>query len=64
MMLKVMYLVQEFIILWEIHKYEKGVGHYESWHVEGSHRLEYGNRMFVSMFYLNDVEEGGRTVFL
>ena len=49
--------------MWEIHKYEKGVGHYESWHVEGSHQFEYGNRMFVSMFYLNDVEEGGRTVF-
>ena len=49
--------------VWEIHKYDKGVGHYESWHTEGSHLYEYGNRMFVSMFYLNDVEEGGRTVF-
>tara|TARA_R100000458_G_C8229981_1_gene211962 strand:+ start:32 stop:715 length:684 start_codon:yes stop_codon:yes gene_type:complete len=49
--------------MWEIHKYEKGTGHYEAWHVEGSNLYEYGNRMFVSMFYLNDVEEGGRTVF-
>ena len=49
--------------MWEIHKYEKGVGHYESWHTEGSHQYEYGNRMFVSMFYLNDVEEGGKTMF-
>tara|TARA_B100001778_G_scaffold328235_1_gene327438 strand:- start:1403 stop:2869 length:1467 start_codon:yes stop_codon:yes gene_type:complete len=49
--------------MWEIHKYDKGVGHYESWHTEGSHLYEYGNRVFTSMFYLNDVEEGGRTVF-
>ena len=49
--------------MWEIHKYEKGIGHYESWHTEGSHMYEYGNRIFTSMFYLNDVEEGGRTVF-
>lgn len=49
--------------IWEIHKYEKGTGHYEAWHTEGSHLYDYGNRMFVSMFYLNDVEEGGRTVF-
>lgn len=49
--------------MWEIHKYEKGKGHYEAWHTEGSQMFEFGNRMFVSMFYLNDVEEGGRTVF-
>ena len=49
--------------MWEVHKYEKGVGHYESWHTEGAHHYEYGNRIFTSMFYLNDVEEGGRTVF-
>jgi len=49
--------------IWEIHKYEKGIGHYESWHTEGAHHYEYGNRIFTSMFYLNDVEEGGRTVF-
>ena len=41
----------------------KGFGHYEAWHTEGSHFYEFGNRMFVSMFYLNDVEYGGRTVF-
>ena len=50
--------------MWEIHKYEKGVGHYESWHTEGSQLFDFGNRMFVSMFYLNDVEEGGTTDFL
>ena len=49
--------------MWEIHKYEKGTGHYEAWHIEGANLYEYGNRMFVSMFYLNDIEEGGRTVF-
>ena len=49
--------------MWEIHKYDKGFGHYEAWHTEGSHFYEFGNRMFVSMFYLNDVEYGGRTVF-
>tara|TARA_B100000287_G_scaffold432738_1_gene492723 strand:- start:918 stop:2006 length:1089 start_codon:yes stop_codon:yes gene_type:complete len=49
--------------MWEIHKYDKGIGHYEAWHTEGAHIYEYGNRVFTSMFYLNDVEEGGRTVF-
>ena len=49
--------------MWEIHKYDKGFGHYEAWHTEGSQFYEFGNRMFVSMFYLNDVEYGGRTVF-
>jgi len=49
--------------MWEIHKYDKGFGHYEAWHTEGSQYYEFGNRMFVSMFYLNDVEYGGRTVF-
>ena len=49
--------------MWEVHKYEKGIGHYEAWHTEGANLYEYGNRIFVSMFYLNDVEEGGRTVF-
>tara|TARA_Y100001937_G_scaffold125418_1_gene192209 strand:+ start:999 stop:2474 length:1476 start_codon:yes stop_codon:yes gene_type:complete len=49
--------------MWEIHKYDKGFGHYEAWHTEGSQYFEFGNRMFVSMFYLNDVEYGGRTVF-
>ena len=49
--------------MWEVHKYDKGFGHYEAWHTEGSQYYEFGNRMFVSMFYLNDVEYGGRTVF-
>ena len=49
--------------MWETHKYQKGKGHYNSWHTEGSHMYEFGNRIFTSMFYLNDVEEGGRTVF-
>jgi len=49
--------------MWEVHKYEKGKGHYNAWHTEGTYIHEYSNRLFVSMFYLNDVEEGGRTVF-
>lgn len=49
---------------WQIQKYEKGVGHYKAWHNEEPHIKSNSNRMLVTMFYLNDVEEGGETAFL
>lgn len=47
----------------QIQKYEKGVGHYESWHIE-IENLPSSNRVFSMIVYLNDVEEGGETGFL
>ena len=52
-----------FYPMWEVHKYDKGDGHYNAWHTEGNYIHEFSNRIFVSMYYLNDVYEGGRTVF-
>ena len=49
---------------WQIQKYEKGIGHYKGWHNEEPHIKANSNRMLVTMFYLNDVKEGGETCFL
>ena len=49
---------------WQIQKYEKGAGHYKGWHTEDPHIKANSNRMLVTMFYLNDVEDGGETCFL
>lgn len=43
-----------------VQKYEKGIGHYNAWHIEaGSFAMS--KRMFVFLVYLNDVKEGGET---
>ena len=49
--------------VWQLQRYEKGVGHFKSFHTEGEYS-EFYNRIFAVMFYLNDVEEGGETEFL
>ena len=49
---------------WQIQKYEKGVGHYNGWHTEEPYKLTNACRLFVVMWYLNDVHEGGTTDFL
>jgi len=49
--------------VWQLQRYEKGVGHFKSFHTEGEYK-EFSNRLFAVMFYLNDVEEGGETEFL
>ena len=49
--------------VWQLQRYEKGVGHFKSFHTEGEYK-EFSNRLFAVMFYLNDVEDGGETEFL
>tara|TARA_Y100000992_G_scaffold296761_1_gene259426 strand:- start:626 stop:1234 length:609 start_codon:yes stop_codon:yes gene_type:complete len=49
--------------LLQIQKYDKGSGHYNTWHVE-QEDLNTSERVFVFILYLNDVEEGGETGFL
>ena len=49
--------------LLQIQKYDKGSGHYNTWHVE-QEDLNTAGRVFVFILYLNDVEEGGETGFL
>lgn len=49
--------------VWQLQRYEKGKGHFKSFHTEGEYH-EFHNRLFAVMFYLNDVEEGGETEFL
>ena len=57
-----------FYPIWNLQKYEKDQGHYNSWHVESDPCYEpsrgRGYRIFAVMFYLNNVEEGGETSFL
>lgn len=49
---------------WQIQKYDKGVGHYNGWHTEENYSYANAHRLYVVMFYLNDVAEGGQTEFL
>ena len=49
--------------IWNVQKYEKGVGHYEGWHTEQNYSRDFCNRLMVSSYYLNDVEIGGELVF-
>jgi len=49
---------------WQIQKYEKGIGHYQQYHTEEPNLKANCRRMLVTMFYLNDIEEGGETTFL
>ncbi len=46
-----------------VQKYDKGVGHYHGWHTEQSYLQHCSQRLFTVMFYLNDIEEGGETIF-
>lgn len=52
-----------FYPMWNVQKYEKGVGHYEGWHTEQNYSRDFCNRLMVSSYYLNDVEIGGELVF-
>ena len=49
---------------WQIQRYIKNEGHYNAWHTEEPHLKKFCKRMFVVMYYLNDVTEGGTTDFL
>ena len=49
--------------IWNVQKYDKGVGHYHGWHTEENYNRNTCNRLMVSSYYLNDVEEGGELVF-
>ena len=46
-----------------VQKYEKGVGHYNAWHIETGN-FQMSRRMFAFILYLTDVNEGGETEFL
>ena len=49
--------------IWNMQKYEKNVGHYNAYHTEENHTQENSHRLFVVMFYINDVKKGGQTLF-
>jgi|TARA_B100000073_G_scaffold335974_1_gene330193 hypothetical protein len=49
---------------WNVQRYRKNVGHYKSWHTEQPEQKNTSNRMFVVMYYLNNVDKGGHTLFL
>ena len=46
-----------------LQKYEKGVGHYNAWHIETGN-FQMSRRMFAFILYLTDVKEGGETEML
>jgi hypothetical protein len=48
---------------WQMQKYFKNEGHYNAFHTEENYKKRTSNRLFVVMFYINDVKEGGRTLF-
>lgn len=48
---------------WQMQKYQKNVGHYNAYHTEENHTKRHSHRLFVSMFYINDVKKGGETLF-
>ena len=49
--------------VWKVNSYEKNKGHYNTFHTEQPYHKKTCNRLFVTMFYLNDIEEGGETWF-
>ena len=49
--------------LWKLNSYEKNKGHYNAFHTEQPYSKGSCHRLFVTMFYLNDIEEGGETCF-
>tara|TARA_R110001592_G_scaffold182774_2_gene426158 strand:+ start:4514 stop:5134 length:621 start_codon:yes stop_codon:yes gene_type:complete len=47
----------------QMQKYDKGSGHYNTWHCENDHKMTV-SRVLVFILYLNNVTEGGETGFL
>jgi hypothetical protein len=48
---------------WQVQRYKKNEGHYVGAHTEENHIQNTSNRLFVTMFYLNNVDRGGVTTF-
>ena len=53
---------QTFYPVFQIQKYDKGLGHFNSFHLE-EFNPGTSNRLFVFILYLNDVKKGGETAF-
>ena len=53
---------QTYYPLFQIQHYLKGLGHFNSFHLE-NHDVVSSKRLFVFILYLNDVSEGGETAF-
>ena len=53
---------QTYYPVFQIQKYDKGLGHFNSFHLE-EFNPSTKDRLFVFILYLNDVEEGGETAF-
>ena len=49
--------------IWQMQRYAKNTGHYKAYHTEENYNKATSNRLFVVMFYLNDVKTGGETLF-
>jgi hypothetical protein len=58
-----MFNADNYFEFFQVTRYEKGSGHYGSWHCETSNYVM-SRRIFVFLLYLNDVKEGGETEFL
>jgi len=58
-----MFNADNYFEFFQVTRYEKGSGHYGSWHCETSNYVM-SRRIFVFLLYLNDVGEGGETEFL
>ena len=55
-------LGQTYYPVFQIQKYDKGEGHFNSFHLE-EFSPETKDRLFVFILYLNDVDKGGETAF-
>ena len=55
-----MFNADNYFEFFQVTRYEKGSGHYGSWHCETSSYVM-SRRIFVFLIYLNDVKEGGET---
>ena len=58
-----MFNANNYFEFFQVTRYEKGSGHYGSWHCETAN-YAMSRRIFVFLLYLNNVEEGGETEFL